>query len=142
MTKTYKGPDFEVRWNPKQCIHSTICWKGLKPVFDPFRRPWIVLENGEREQIKNQVLTCPSGALQWIEAPSNEAVSEPNAQQENIIHLEPSTNGPLMVKGEFLIIHADGRREFREKNTALCRCGASENKPFCDGSHKRIGFIA
>ena len=69
-TKTYSGNDFEVLWHPSVCTHSTKCWKGLRPVFDPFRKPWIILENGDREAIKTQVLACPSGALEWIENPS------------------------------------------------------------------------
>jgi uncharacterized Fe-S cluster protein YjdI len=139
MTKTYKGADFEVLWHPAQCIHSTVCWKGLRPVFDPFRKPWVVLENGEREQIKTQVLACPSGALKWAETLSSAPNTE-STMPESLVHIEPAANGPLLVKGEFLIVHADGRREYRENNTALCRCGASANKPFCDGSHKKIGF--
>ncbi len=48
-------------------------------------------------------------------------------------------NGPVMVKGKCTITHADGSTEEKE-NFALCRCGASSNKPFCDGEHKKIGF--
>jgi uncharacterized Fe-S cluster protein YjdI len=140
MNKTYKGEDFEVLWQPAVCIHSTICWKNMQEVFNPFRRPWIILENGEREAIKNQVKACPSGALQWIEKSENQ---EKAKETENeLVHVAPSPNGPLLVKGEIMIIHQDGKREVREKQTAFCRCGASENKPFCDGSHKKIGFEA
>jgi uncharacterized Fe-S cluster protein YjdI len=139
--KSYKGEDFEVLWKPGVCIHSTLCWKNLKPVFDPFRRPWIVLENGEREAIKNQVLACPSGALLWVENSSNlqSKVVEPHIP-EDLLHIEQSIDGPLLVKGDFLLIHPDGKRELKQKTTALCRCGASSNKPFCDGSHKKIEF--
>lgn len=143
-SKTYRGPDFEVLWHPSVCTHSTKCWKGLRPVFDPFRKPWIILENGERETIKNQVLACPSGALQWVESSSEPTQNEEtrNLETDNLVHVEPSANGPLLVKGEFLLIHADGRRELKERNTALCRCGGSSNKPFCDGTHKKIEFKA
>jgi uncharacterized Fe-S cluster protein YjdI len=138
--KTYKGTDFEVLWQPDVCIHSTICWKNLKSVFDPFRRPWIVLENGEREAIKNQVHSCPSGALKWIEKESSETVAESTEAKPDLIHIEQTPNGPLVIKGDFMLVHSDGKREVKEKTTALCRCGASSRKPFCDGSHARTGF--
>lgn len=48
-----------------QCIHSTKCWKGLIQVFDPRKRPWINLDGAEKEQIIEQVNTCPSGALSY-----------------------------------------------------------------------------
>jgi uncharacterized Fe-S cluster protein YjdI len=48
-----------------QCIHSTKCWKGLIQVFDPRKRPWINLDGAEKEQIIEQVKTCPSGALSY-----------------------------------------------------------------------------
>lgn len=55
--------------------------------------------------------------------------------------IQPSDNGPLLVRGPVTLIDAEGNRiEVKGKNIALCRCGASEDKPFCDGSHKRIGF--
>lgn len=49
-------------------------------------------------------------------------------------------DGPLKCLGPFEIAGADGRTLWRGTETALCRCGASEKKPFCDGSHRRIGF--
>lgn len=64
--------------------------------------------------------------------------SEETADQCSI---QPSDNGPLLVRGPVTLIDADGNEiEVKGKNIALCRCGASDNKPFCDGSHKRIGF--
>lgn len=55
--------------------------------------------------------------------------------------IQPSDNGPLLVRGPVRLVDSEGN-EFTVKgrNIALCRCGASENKPFCDGSHARIGF--
>lgn len=50
-------------------------------------------------------------------------------------------DGPNMLVGPVEIRNAAGELIKTAKRVALCRCGASENKPFCDGSHKRIGFI-
>lgn len=49
-------------------------------------------------------------------------------------------NGPLMVEGNFEIVDAEGNKVESKQRAALCRCGASNNKPFCDGSHNKIGF--
>lgn len=55
--------------------------------------------------------------------------------------IQPSDNGPLLVRGPVKLIDPDGNEfEAKGKSIALCRCGASADKPFCDGSHKRIGF--
>lgn len=54
-------------------------------------------------------------------------------------------DGPLVVEGEVTIIDADGNRFTPPANKpliALCRCGASQRRPFCDGSHKSCGFAA
>lgn len=58
--------------------------------------------------------------------------------------IRANENGPYVVKGDAVVLDADGRAyDTRDKATfALCRCGASENKPFCDGTHSRIGFDA
>ena len=52
-------------------------------------------------------------------------------------------NGPFLVTGEFRLVDADGGEFATEKETiALCRCGASTKKPFCDGTHSKVGFRA
>ena len=55
--------------------------------------------------------------------------------------ISPYPNGPYLVRGEFEVTNPDGRViETRRATIALCRCGASRTKPFCDGTHKTIGF--
>lgn len=61
--KLYSNGAIEVSWEPALCQHTGICFRGLPGVFDPRRKPWIVLENGTGEQILAQVAKCPSGAL-------------------------------------------------------------------------------
>ena len=57
--------------------------------------------------------------------------------------ITPYRNGPYLVRGEFTILDQDGNEITRKRETvALCRCGRSQNKPFCDGTHKVIGFKA
>lgn len=54
--------------------------------------------------------------------------------------VEPAPNGPLMVYGNLSVKGTDGTTTKKNNVTAFCRCGNSENKPFCDGSHKKVGF--
>ena len=58
------------------------------------------------------------------------------------LQLDPQRNGPLRVRGNLEIVSGTGRMVARVTSTYLCRCGHSQNKPFCDGSHARVGFIA
>ena len=58
------------------------------------------------------------------------------------VKIETIKNGPYIVTGEVELIDADGNKFPVEKRMALCRCGASTEKPFCDGTHSKIGFKA
>lgn len=137
ITKKYTNGEVTVVWKPNECIHSTICFRGLGEVFDPRRRPWITLEGANTEKIIEQVKKCPSGALSYYlnrEADENEKI-----EAETIVETTP--NGPLLVYGNVAIKDKEGNRMLKNKVTAFCRCGASSNKPFCDGSHKRVNFV-
>ena len=59
-----------------------------------------------------------------------------------MVTIETIKNGPYIVKGEVELIDADGNKFPVEPRMALCRCGASTEKPFCDGTHSKIGFKA
>jgi uncharacterized Fe-S cluster protein YjdI len=59
----YSNGEVTVVWQPALCIHSAICARGLPNVFDPRRRPWVILDGHESDAIVNQVEQCPSGAL-------------------------------------------------------------------------------
>ena len=138
ITKHYTKGDVTIVWKPEQCIHSTVCWKGLKEVFNPNKHPWIDMDGADIEQIKEQVSHCPSGALSYIE--DNKEVTADNIQTEVVTSVEVMKNGPLMIYGNITV--KDNKVNILHKNkvTAFCRCGASSNKPFCDGTHIKIGF--
>jgi CDGSH-type Zn-finger protein len=57
--------------------------------------------------------------------------------------ITPYRNGPYLVRGPFSVVDQDGNEIERKRRViALCRCGRSQNRPFCDGTHKAIGFQA
>ena len=63
---------------------------------------------------------------------------ETNIETETIIETVP--DGPLLVFGNVIIKNKEGELTHKHNVTAFCRCGASANKPYCDGSHQKIGF--
>ena len=134
--KEYSNDEITVVWKPGLCIHSENCFKGLPTVFNPKSRPWISVNAEDSDTIIAQIEKCPSGALSYYKAGQEEG-GEP--EQVKTVIVDVKHQGPLLVSGEVLIKHKDGREESR-KNVALCRCGHSVNKPFCDGSHKTISF--
>jgi uncharacterized Fe-S cluster protein YjdI len=135
-TKEYSNGEVTVVWKPDLCIHSENCFKGLPSVFDPDKRPWIDIEGASTSEIVEQVKKCPSGALSTFM--NNKKEADEAIQEEQIV--EVAQDGPLMVYGNIRVKLANGDEMTKHRTTAFCRCGASSNKPFCDGSHKKIGF--
>ncbi len=133
---SYTNGEVTILWKPEMCTHSRKCWIGLREVFKPGERPWIRPEGAATERIVAQVKECPSGALTC----RMNDTDEPERPVESTSEIEVSPRGPLLFKGSCVVRHADGRTETREQTTAFCRCGASANKPYCDGSHRKIDF--
>jgi uncharacterized Fe-S cluster protein YjdI len=134
-TKEYTNGEVTVVWQAEKCIHSELCAKGLPGVFDPKNRPWVNTDGATTKEIVEQVSKCPSGALTTY---MNDAPSAEPIQNEQIV--EVAKNGPLMVYGNITVKQPDGTKSTQHNVTAFCRCGASSNKPYCDGSHKKVGF--
>jgi uncharacterized Fe-S cluster protein YjdI len=133
--RVYAGRGIEVHWEPRLCIHTRNCVRNLGVVFDPERRPWIDADAADADAVAAAVTTCPTGALHFVRTdggPQEDAAEE--------LTVTPMRNGPLFLRGRVRIEDADGRVIREDTRVALCRCGASGNKPFCDGSHNRIGF--
>lgn len=141
VTKHYSNGEVTIVWKNELCIHSTICWKkpaGLSEVFNPAEHPWIKPEAATTGRIIEQVNKCPSGALSYFMNNAADQSKHESVAVENII--EVVANGPLLVYGNVTLKDKDGNETKKSKVTALCRCGASGNKPYCDGSHTKTGF--
>ncbi|WP_420575279.1 (4Fe-4S)-binding protein [Ekhidna sp.] len=134
--KEYESEELTVIWKPEKCIHSEVCYKGLPDVFDPKARPWVNVAGESDQRIKEQIDRCPSGALSY--KLKNESVAGDTIEDEQIV--EVTKGGPLMVYGNIKVKHHDGSETSKHRMTAFCRCGASSNKPYCDGTHKKINF--
>ena len=135
--RVYRSATIAVAWNPRRCFHSANCVRGLPEVFQPRERPWVKVDAASAEQIAAVVARCPSGALHF-ERLDGGAAEEPEAETT----ITPQANGPLYLRGRLRVVGPDGTVVREDTRMALCRCGHSNNKPFCDGSHRAVGFEA
>jgi uncharacterized Fe-S cluster protein YjdI len=138
ITKHYTNGEITITWKPNQCIHSKLCWTGLAEVFNPRERPWIKMDAATTASIIAQVEKCPSGALSYFR--NDEKIENKNPEVDVDTIVEVAANGPLLVYGNITIKNKNGEEVKKNKVIALCRCGASGNKPYCDGTHVKIGF--
>jgi uncharacterized Fe-S cluster protein YjdI len=139
-SKQYSHHDIIVTWEPSKCIHSTKCWRGLPTVFNPKKKPWIALEKSNKESIIQQINQCPSGAISYKYTTINETLKHYTNKNFSDLKVEVVKGGPLLIHGNFILQNSEQTHNVEAKQTALCRCGHSNKKPFCDGSHLKIEF--
>ncbi len=133
----YTGEEIDVTYDAGRCIHAAECISRLHTVFDNSKRPWVQPDAGLADGVAATVLHCPSGALHFERKDGGSA--EPVPTQNTIVLAE---DGPLYLRGDFTIVNGAQELVVNDTRAALCRCGASENKPFCDNSHLTSGFEA
>lgn len=135
IIKEYSNGELTVIWKPSKCIHAGECVKRLPNVYNPNERPWIKAENASTEELKKQIQACPSGALSY-------KIEGNGTKEESILEtkVEVLKDGPLLVYGTLHVTKPNGKSEKKNKTTAFCRCGASANKPYCDGAHLKSDF--
>jgi uncharacterized Fe-S cluster protein YjdI len=139
IVKRYSNGEITVIWQPDLCCHSTICYTELPSVFDPSSRPWIKPGNAKSEQIIKIVKACPTDALMFeVDKPKEEEekAAEPKEKEKTVVHLIP--NGPVKIKAASIVTDELGIDHTFESSVAICRCGKSENHPFCDGTHRNL----
>jgi uncharacterized Fe-S cluster protein YjdI len=136
--QTYEGEEVTVTFDPIRCIHSEECVHGLPAVFDPSRKRWIRPDEASADEVVAAVARCPSGALRVRRR--GDAVGSITPREEEVA-ITVSSDGPLLLRGRLRIVNAVGETIATADAAALCRCGATGNPPFCDGSHTRVGFV-
>jgi len=137
VEKEYTADAITVTFNPRLCIHAAECVRGLPAVFNRERRPWVQPDAAPPDIIAEVVLRCPTGALHFVR--HDGGAPEPLPAETTVT---PRRNGPLFMRGQVEIRNAAGEVIRQDTRMALCRCGQSGNKPFCDGTHRQIGFEA
>lgn len=148
--REYSNDEITVFWKPSKCIHVTTCYRELIDVFNPRKRPWVNMQGASSEEIIKVVDMCPTDALayKWNEGkkPSEDAVKPSDSKIEvevvEATEVRVMRDGPLVIKGKFKIVGSGGTELRQMKMASFCRCGYSQKMPFCDGSHRKIGFSA
>jgi uncharacterized Fe-S cluster protein YjdI len=137
VAREYRDERIAVYWAPQYCIHTANCLNAQPDVFDSMRRPWIVLDGADPDAVADAVMKCPTGALTYERLDGG----DPEPESDDVtVTIWP--NGPLFVRGSVKVTDKNGEVVREGTRMALCRCGESANKPFCDASHRRIGFRA
>jgi CDGSH-type Zn-finger protein/uncharacterized Fe-S cluster protein YjdI len=128
-----EGEAVTIHYSGKLCIHSRFCVTGAPKVFlANVQGPWIHPDDMDAEELMAVARECPSGAIQYRR---NDGGREEQPPPVNLIRTLEA--GPYTFRGDLRI---DGQPiGYR---ATLCRCGASKNKPFCDGSHHDVAFSA
>jgi CDGSH-type Zn-finger protein/ferredoxin len=131
---TYEGNRVVVRDDRSLCEHAGFCGNRLSNVWDMVKGSGTD-DSVVRAQMMAMIEHCPSGALTFRLTPDGADV-EPELATEIAV----TADGPYLVTGGIAVERSDGQAFETRNRMTLCRCGASANKPLCDGSHKKVGF--
>jgi uncharacterized Fe-S cluster protein YjdI/CDGSH-type Zn-finger protein len=131
----YPGKNATVSWNGRLCIHVAECGRAKGDLFVGGRDPWCQPDLTTKEEVADVISRCPTGALtvNFVDGSSAE-------QPEPVNTVNVAYNGPLFIRGRLAIEDAPADAPGLAFRAALCRCGKSRNKPFCDNSHEKAGF--
>jgi CDGSH-type Zn-finger protein/uncharacterized Fe-S cluster protein YjdI len=135
--RSYQGTDITVRYDVTRCIHAAECVRGLRSVFDPDAKPWVDPDGAPADEVARVIHRCPTGALSYDRSDRSGAAGPPIPTP---VELSVCEDGPVYAHGDVRLVMAGSEAVGQETRLALCRCGASANKPFCDNSHAEVGF--
>lgn len=139
---SYEGQQITILDNRGVCAHSGFCTDRLASTFHLGQEPFITPSGGRLDEIIQTVRACPSGALSYaldgVEARGQVYRNRPAA-------IEVSKDGPYRITGSIRLVDEHGEDVARAEGSSrehysLCRCGQSQNKPFCSGMHWYVRF--
>jgi CDGSH-type Zn-finger protein/uncharacterized Fe-S cluster protein YjdI len=131
--KPAQSKNLVVSFDARKCIHARRCVLGLPDVFVPGAKgEWIFPDRASADEVTRVIDTCPSGALSYTRKDDGPEERLPRVNTARLWE-----NGPVEIKGDLRIGDEPAR-----KRAVLCRCGQSQNKPYCDNSHRSAGFVA
>lgn len=139
QAKVIDGPAMQLADAESLCAFARFC--------DPHGQVWSQVEHtnnaATRERFIRQTGNCPSGRLVAIDKQTGQPV-EPELPLSIGLIDDPAQecSGPIWLRGGIPVVAADGAEYEVRNRVTLCRCGASKNKPFCDGTHASIKFRA
>ena len=130
----YEGRAITIHDNRAICAHAGICTDTLAAVFKYGSKPWIDPDGADAQAVIDAVRKCPSGALSYSVAEA-EAPVAPRPPSITV-----TKDGPYAIVGGIGLANEPRGEGASTEHYTLCRCGASKNKPFCDGSHWESKF--
>ena len=131
---SYAGDGIVMTDDKTLCYHAGFCVREHAKAWDLVEQ---AADPEARELLVDMIEKCPSGRLEYYEPPVETPVEQDLEQEVGVI-----ADGPLWVRGAIPVQSADGETYEVRNRVTLCRCGASKNKPFCDGAHVGIGFTS
>ena len=141
---TYVGQQVTILDNRGICQHSGYCTDRLATVFRAREEPFVHPSGGRMDEIIRAVRDCPSGALSYaVDGVEARHAVDHHGRREPVI--EVTKDGPYRITGAIALRYAGGEDVARNagasrEHYALCRCGQSQNKPFCSGMHWYVDF--
>jgi len=156
--RKYTNGEITVFWKPSKCIHATTCFRELIEVFNPRKRPWVNMKGAPTKRIIEVTDKCPTMAIYWKynkdltpaelsgdshhgdEVTPEDVLTQQKEEETAGASINVMKNGPLLVEGEFRVIGAEGKELRSMIMTSFCRCGHSRAQPYCDGTHRKVGF--
>lgn len=158
--RKYSNDQITVYWKPSACVHASYCYRELIEVFDPNARPWVDMKGAPTDRIIDTVNLCPTEALtwKWNDEEKNRNVGKDQTNhikfkrpelmdldiadpEESPVSVKVMYDGPIIIKGNFTLVYSGNRKEINDSLVSICRCGKSDQQPFCDGKHRKTGFI-
>jgi CDGSH-type Zn-finger protein/uncharacterized Fe-S cluster protein YjdI len=133
---TFSGAEVDVTWDSRLCIHVGECGRAEGDLFVGGRKPWCQPDLVSADEVAQVVERCPTGALAHTRKDGGPAEAAPARNTVTV-----ANNGPLYVTGDLRVAGAADDMPGTRTRVALCRCGQSANKPFCDGRHEKVGFV-
>lgn len=129
----YEGEEVIVEFDLSRCIHTGDCSRDLSEVFNTKRSGrWVKPDAAPVADVARICAQCPTGALRCISKSTNQPMDVP--PDHNTV--QPIADGPLYVHADMTVNGKSGRGY----RAAFCRCGASRLMPYCDNSHREVGF--
>jgi uncharacterized Fe-S cluster protein YjdI len=141
--KEYSNGEITVYWKAELCIHSANCLMGMPRVFNSKRKPWVNVTGADSKEVMKTVDSCPSRALTYLKS-STLSIRKPRKKKKHapkFAKVQILKDGPALITGNFIIRDAKKKKiRIGSAVAAICRCGGSKKKPFCDGSHLALGY--
>jgi len=131
----FDGEKLTAAWDGRLCIHVGECTRAKGELFVSGRKPWGEPDRGEPDHVAEVVRRCPTGSLVYLR---KDGGAEEKPESVNRVFI--SNNGPLYLRGDLRIDGAADDMPGVRFRAALCRCGDSKNKPFCDNTHEKAAF--